>query len=289
MPTPFSVEVSTWGAFKRLHRLLARSGLIEQVPLIFTEGDSWFSTPVTMNLVDHLVFPDSSAAPIPVFGRGGLFFRAERSGDTAATIFSEENLNRLRRWLGAYEFDLILLSAGGNDLVGDFLVDTFDGVDIELSVDEALQIVVATGIFTSLRRLYSAWMDMCSEVRPDTPVLAHTYAYPVRLNAPSELTVANLGLVALLKDRVGPWIAPHLQVVLPSPADQARFVRALVDDFHDRVLRPLSESYTQFHFVDLREQIQDPKFWHDEMHPTGEGFAILAAEVGRAMKDLLAG
>lgn len=52
---------------------------------MFCEGDSWFSTPLTMNLLDWLVFPtpEEEELGIPIRGRGGLFYRDEATGSQA--------------------------------------------------------------------------------------------------------------------------------------------------------------------------------------------------------------
>jgi hypothetical protein len=128
MPAGQSVQTTRRGEFRRIMRALERNpALRARTPVVFCEGDSWFSTPLAMNLLDWLVFatPEEEARGVPIVGQGGLFFRAEHSGDLATRHLQPRRFNDLMQWYGGFDFDIALLSAGGNDFVADFLVKTF--------------------------------------------------------------------------------------------------------------------------------------------------------------------
>ncbi|MEJ2789523.1 MULTISPECIES: hypothetical protein [unclassified Pseudoxanthomonas] len=79
-----SLMTTRRGEFRTLYRALARKpAAFASTPIVFCEGDSWFSTPLSMNLLDWLVFPASEDEKkgVPLFGAGGLFFLTK----TAAT------------------------------------------------------------------------------------------------------------------------------------------------------------------------------------------------------------
>ena len=103
---------TTFGRFASHHRLLARNGrqgrkpALDDTPLVLVEGDSWLAMPLYHDIADHL---ERSA--------GGVFLRQGRHGDTAARMFDGRSLARIERNLKAFGFDLLLVSAGGNDLV----------------------------------------------------------------------------------------------------------------------------------------------------------------------------
>ena len=83
MPDTQSLMNTHRGEFRRLYRELTRKPkLFASTPIIFCKGDSWFSTPLSMNLLDWLVFPTpkDEEKGVPLFGAGGLFFRTEDSG-----------------------------------------------------------------------------------------------------------------------------------------------------------------------------------------------------------------
>ncbi|MGL4241356.1 MAG: hypothetical protein ACRCTI_09635, partial [Beijerinckiaceae bacterium] len=216
---------------------------------------------------------------VPIFGRGGLFYRAEESGDLAVEMFSPKPLKDIMGWYGKFEFDIALLSAGGNDFVSDFLKATFAGQRDPLTVDQAFARVVATGRYDEVRAAYERALTRMIELRPKTPIVGHTYCYPLKMSVAANLTVGNLGIAALLKKNAGPWIGPFVGKVLPDVGDQRRFALALIDGFVERVLIPLSRDprfRRNFRFIDLRQDCPNDSDWFDEMHPTGSSFHRLS-------------
>lgn len=292
MPPSQSLLSTRRGEFRQLYRALRRRPeAFKATPVVFCEGDSWFSTPLSMNLLDWLVWPapGADALGVPLFGAGGLFFRAEDSGDLALDMFSARGIRDLAGWYDGFDFDLVLLSAGGNDFVNGFLRDTFRGAT-RMDVEAAWGRVAATGRYERVRDAYRALVVRLQAIRPDTPILAHTYDYPRRMGQPAQLTLGNIGAAALLRQGVGPWIGNRIAHVLPAVADQRRFARMLIDGFVDRVLVPLRDDPATgrvFDFVDLRGTLARDALWSDEMHPTGEGFALLASRFRRGMRAKL--
>jgi len=280
------------GEFRRIYRALQRKpDLAARTPVFFCEGDSWFSTPLSMNLLDWLVFPtpEDEERGVPLFGAGGLFFRTEKSGDMAVDIFSERRVADLVDWYEGFEFDAVLISAGGNDFVAGFLQGLFAGQS-PMTPEQAFARVERSRRFDEVRGAYQRFLRAFKRTRPNTPILAHTYDYPQRMGEPARLTVANLGAAALLRDNIGPWIAPHVAHVLPQVAQQKRFAALLIDGFHDNVLQPLAaraEFSGLFTFVDLRGTLRQADAWFDEMHPTGAGFHTLSLKLRRAANALL--
>ena len=287
-----SVITTRVGQFRDIHRALKRKpALFAATPIVFCEGDSWFSTPLAMNLVDWLVFPSpqDEARGVPVFGAGGLFLRREHSGDLATDMFTAAKVRGLARWYEGFEFDIALLSAGGNDFTGAFLARTF-ARESRMGVSQAFDIVVATGRYEQVLAAYRRVVAAFVAARPRTPILAHTYDYPIALGRAGALGVAGVGAIALLTREVGPWIAPHVAHVLPSIADQRAFARRIIDGFEQRVLRVLRDepaSRGLFDYVDLRGTLDSQGQWFDELHPTSSGFHLLAAKLRAAALERL--
>ncbi|UHQ19064.1 hypothetical protein LVB87_12855 [Lysobacter sp. KIS68-7] len=292
MPAGQSVQTTRRGEFRRIMRALEnKPALRARTPVVFCEGDSWFSTPLAMNLLDWLVFPtpQEEARGVPIVGQGGLFFRAEHSGDLALDIFKPRNFNDLMRWYGGFDFDIALLSAGGNDFVGTFLEKTFARLG-PMTPQAAFDVVrTKTTRYADVRNAYASGLARMLAVRPNTPIIGHTYAYPLRMGVAAELTLANIGAIALMKDDIGPWIGPPMKHVLPTVAEQRQFARLLIDGFVELVLEPLARDPRfagRYRFIDLRTQAPNVSDWFDEMHPTGETFHRLskpfAAEIAAA-------
>ena len=291
MPASQSVYTTRLGEFRAIYRELKRHPeLRARTPVVFCEGDSWFSTPASMNILDWLVFPTPEAEErgVPIFGQGGLFFRAEESGDLATNMFTTRRLKDLMGWYGAVEFDIALLSAGGNDLVGKFLKKAFADKG-PMTVPQALAVVEKSGRFNDVHQAYERALTAMVKLRPSTPIVAHTYCYPLKMGTPADLTIANIGLVALLKKNAGPWIGPYVGRALPALADQRLFARRMIDAFVERVLEPLAidpRLRNNFRYVDLRECAPAEDDWFDEMHPRGAVFKRLSEPFAREIRNL---
>lgn len=284
-----STSLTRRGLFRQIYRGMDRKGLLATTPVIFCEGDSWFSTPLAMNLLDWIVSPapQDEEAGVPLLGKGGLFFRAEHSGDHASrnakqpkrSMFVKSNIDDLIGWFRNFDFDLVLLSAGGNDFVDEYLRKTFAGKE-GLSVAGAMKVVKESGKYDAVRDAYRLFVGRFAAVKPDMRFLTHTYAYPIRIGEKGPLTVGNVGVAAALKKSVGPWIGPHIQGAIADNGDRSQhrlFARQLIDGFEREVLREVKSEFRGiFDYVDLREVLPQPEDWFDEMHPTETGFHRLA-------------
>ena len=287
-----SLMTTRRGEFRALYRALKRDRrAFESTPVIFCEGDSWFSTPLAMNLLDWLVWPtpEDEARGVPLFGAGGLFFRTEASGDLATDMFSPRGVRDLADWYDGFEFDLVLVSAGGNDFTDKFLQGLFRGAR-PMGVAAAFQRVIDSGRYQEVLAACRAFVERFRAIRPRTPILAHSYDYPLRLGRAAHLSLGNIGAAALLKQGVGPWIGNRIAHVLPGVAQQRRFARLMIDGYVERVLVPLRDDASTgrvFDFVDLRGTLTRESQWFDEMHPTGAGFALLAERFREQMRAKL--
>jgi lysophospholipase L1-like esterase len=268
---------TAFGQFLNHYRALKRAGQLATTPLILSEGDSWFSTPLYFNLVDWLEADAAQSA----------FLRLESSGDLATDIFAGASLRKIGQRLKDIEFDVLLISAGGNDFVDEFLRRTFAGKS-PMSVAAALTTVRATGRFDQVRVAYQRMIDTALAARPNIRILAHSYDYPQRMGAPAQLTLEQIGLVALLKRSIGDWIQKNVRHVLPTEDEQRAFARGMIDEFHDSVLMPLHNAHPQhFELVDFRGQLTQASDWNDEMHPTGNAFRRLAVPLRAHLRALL--
>lgn len=291
MSTNLSV-LPTHGQFLEIYkRLRGNKKLFNRTPIVFCEGDSWFSTPLYMNILDWLVFatPDEESQGVPVMGRGGLFYRDETSGHLATGMFTAKNVKRLMKAYAAFDFDIALLSGGGNDFVSDYLKATFAKQKTPISVDAAFALVVNTGRYDEVRDALTRMLDAMVVTRPKTPIVIHSYCYPLKLGAQGALTLANIGAIAAFKRQIGPWIGPHVQAALPALEDQRRFARKMIDGYADRVLFPLQQTprfRNLLRVLDLRNDCPNESDWFDEMHPTGASFHRLSKKFEAEVRSL---
>ena len=71
-----------------------------------------------------------------------------------------------------------------------------------MTVAQAFQTVAQTQRFDDIYKAYERALGAMVKLRPNTPIIGHNYSYPLKLGVPANLTIANIGLIALLKKHV---------------------------------------------------------------------------------------
>ncbi len=255
-------------------------------PAILYWGDSWFSTPLYLNLARQ--------SCLRINGMGMI---VGKPGAEAAELFGKDDVKRMVARLKASPFDLLCLSAGGNDCL-DRLAQVFQrwqGRDVaRISAAEAYQRLSDSGAFARVHDAYAGLLDALARLRQERPafrVVGHPYVPIHRIGVAADLTVANIGLIAWLKDDVGPWMWNRMQWVLADKAEGKRFADLiLVEGFGRGVLQKLAGEYPGFFsVVDFAgvTGIDQDSFWNDEIHPTEQGFLQLSRPFNQHLRDQL--
>lgn len=163
---------------------------------MLAEGDSWnsFGSAMGYGIPNFLEFPDRV-----------LITNIASPGDTMASMVDLRG-RELSRLLDSWEFDAILLSAGGNDLIAELPNIIRPGQqDPHSSIRwvswHRLAVRLETG-FAAISRAVAA-----SRANKRTPIFVHTY------DTPTPRPAAALDLGGL---RVGPWLQPALANVPPE-------------------------------------------------------------------------
>jgi hypothetical protein len=271
---------------KRHQRAVAE--WLEQRAAVLYWGDSWFSTPLYPNLARQ------SAERID-----GLRVIIGKPGATAAQLISPKQVDAMIGRINGNPIDLLALSVGGNDALSERLAKVFapwmKAARAPIAPADAFQRLLDSGMFERLREQYDHLLDALrrkvQKKRPNFRVVGHGYAPLRRIGDAGDLTISNIGLIAILKDDVGPWLYGPMKRVLASPAEGKVFADLLlVDGFRDRVLVPMQHAYPGlFSCADFSTVagLADPAVWYDEIHPTEHGFAFCRALLNDAIRAAL--
>lgn len=220
----------------------------ERVRLFLAEGDSWFSVGgATTNLL--MALDDSNT----------LIVSCARPGDTMRNMADMGNrafLDLLRPNFGV-KWDGVLLSAGGNDLLGDVGL-LIEGGNLS---HEGLRIAL-DGVALGYRRIVGAVRDHHA-----CRIHAHTYDYPV-----SDPWGG--------RGRLGPWIGNRLLAAGVAPRRHDAIITDIVDALADTI-----DGIADLTVHDTRGLLTPRPWrrwgwqacWRNEMHPTRAGYAQLAA------------
>jgi hypothetical protein len=241
---------------------------IKQFPkrlVILTEGDSWFSYPLNANIADYIEMMNDFS-----------ILRLEHNGDEAREILGagSEQLKKIKNYLKSYPVDLLLMSAGGNDLVAGELAKVLDKKVNGNTWQSSVKLAKLTTVLDDIVGAYTRLLDARDTLRPKCMVFAHSYCYfqPTGRKA--------TGPFGLLKS--GPWMRPVLTKKGIDPDSEGReLARYLVDELHAR-LSALAAVRSRFVIVDHRATLPaDDVHWADEIHPSGTGFRRLAEDCWR--------
>jgi hypothetical protein len=237
---------------------------VKQFPkrlVVLTEGDSWFSYPLSNNIADYVELMNTELS----------MMRLEHNGDEAREIFApgSEQLKNLKAYLKKYPVDALLVSAGGNDIVAAELKKLLDKKTRGATWQSAVKLTTFTTLLDDIVAAYSRVLDARDALRPNCVVFAHSYCY---FQPTGRKATGPFGLLSS-----GPWMRPVLVAKGIDPDTEGRDVaRYLVDELHAR-LRALAAVRSRFQLIDMRAALPvDDVHWADEIHPSGTGFKQLA-------------
>jgi hypothetical protein len=232
------------------------------LPPVVTEGDSWFSYELFLNIVDRI--DDTKRFALK---------RLESSGDTLVRMVGSTpgaaGIRALKKVVQGERPVFLFFSGGGNDIAGPELRGALRPFDPKRKPREYLDTPGWRALIAGLRTGYQVLVD---EIGPLCPVFAHGYDYFV----PSKKAVKIFPGVP----GPGPWVLPEMlrpEVGITDPALQRAIGRAMIDVLNDDVLAALERSHAgAFAHLDLRGTLDPDKDWENEIHATRTGNQALA-------------
>lgn len=222
-------------------------------PRIVSQGDSWCSLPI----FSPCDLSESIAQHLPVFNLA-------TPGDDLADMASDEKLNELLWSIEEFKPDAVLLSGGGNELIGEVefpKVLCYSAKAENYVLHDALMPKISSAISSLEKVLFQIEM-----LTHKPKVLLHSYDWPM----PSK---PKGWLGGPLHDKNIPreeWAATCACII-------NAFDRALLDLAHE-----VGPWVTR---VDLRgSSMGRAANWHDDIHLSSSGYKIAAARVVNVLK-----
>ena len=244
--------------------------------LLLAEGDSWFAWAylgfdVSPSILNALKFDRRTATLCYAYS-------GHTSGDMAAMAISAGFMQEF----SARRFQAVLLSGGGNDLFdalkdGNILKPAAgaDPNDPASYIDTLALDALKDYVTLNYRQILS-WRKLATSMNKTTPVLLHTYDYPMPRPAPAK---------AFGKPAVGPWLLPALQAVAAPAALHFDIIKEISSDMLD-CIRAFHDPAAGIFVVDTCDTLTpaspaatgDDADWVNEIHPNAAGYAKLAAK-----------
>jgi hypothetical protein len=242
----------------------------QQAPLdLLAIGDSWFEYPV----YDNGPWPEETGivAPVQLQSMGSpppQILNLAQHGQATTAMLSWENQQTLQSvledgsWLNQETNlpDAILVSAGGDDVVGDQFV-------IYLDYGRGLNVDRFKGALASVEASYKDLFAFRDMFAGGVPIIGHCYDY----------ALPNGVVPACVEEA---WLKPSLDFAGYGYADGVAIVKTMIDMVHDMFAGLAAESQYNFTLIDTRGVIApdttSPTGWANEIHPHFAGFTALA-------------
>lgn len=237
-------------------------------PVVVSEGDSWFSRSDVVGKLDRG----------PAGGqREWALLRLERNGDEILTILSGSQRVRLREVFSAQPVDALLLSAGGNDLIGPDLFALLRPWKAGMAPQDA---VAYSRFERRLRQISDCWrelLDLLADAGQSTRVFVNSYDYAIPSDRPVRLLWGALTVA-------GPWMKPAFEARRIPQRQRAGIVKLLIDGFCAALDAVAAESRGVGRLIRVETRGAVGTYWRDEIHPNARG----ATRVARRFEAALA-
>ena len=243
---------------------------------VLAEGDSWFSYGGWMwggkTLIEQL--NDYQTVNLVSIAQPG----AELEGMVEPRNRRQWVLATNPDWLDDQKYDVVLISGGGNDVVGDELPSLlFERSDTRKGKDQVKKSALETAFRIMHSHLDSIRNTVDQRIGTGTPILMHGYDYA----QPSGRAFEMLGGLIT----VGPWIKHSLVFKgVVDDDEQREIVNFLIDQFNE-FLGKRETDIADFHYLDVRGTL-DANDWADELHPTTAGRQKLAQVFRQGLVDV---
>ncbi len=248
-------------------------------PRVICFGDSWFNYP--LQIIDL-------NKQLERLYRKAYFYNESVLGRESGQL--KKLRPRLQRLLQQYQFDVLLLSMGGNDVVGselrEFIKHSDEPQDFGTRAwgrvpDLVNQHIHLASFESTLRYIasdYQQIIDLRNQVRPDCEIVMHNYDYPW----PDGKSYKLFG-----KKLAGPWIRPFMQEVGVGDFASQRIICSWLIDQFTEVQRELLSHNRRVRCVDSRGLVIKASEWDNEIHPKRAGFKRIAEVAWKPVLDSL--
>lgn len=248
------------------------------------EGDSWFTIGAIPS--SNLLFELKLAKPTVILNLG-------YPGDTVQNIarLTKGNAEFERRLADprfSSDWDAILMSGGGNDLIDaahDVLVQKPKARSKAAEcVDDAALAALLTKIVEGYEHVVAV-RDGAGSPSKGTPIVIHTYDYPTPRPAPAQF---------LFVPFTRPWLYPAFK----KREIPIKLYVPLAEYLLDRLaatLEDLENSLPDFHVVNTLGRLARAKLgskgnsgdWLNEIHPNSDGYRKIADRIVRKIHSVL--
>jgi hypothetical protein len=245
-------------------------------------GDSWYKYPLDGQLLlPPYDFGIVAKSQLQSMGNPNpIILNQAWPGQASTAVLSRTNqetiitlLENGSNWMNGTGPDGILISAGGDDIVGEqfAIYIEYGGAGLSGRFQGVLDLVQAS---------YEDLFDFRDKFASGVPIIGHCYDYAI----PSGVPAAGI---------LGPWLRPSLDFALYNAPARTKAIHDMIEGFYGMLNGLTSKAKNNFHLVDTRKTIAPnknyPDGWANEIHPYTPGFTALAKKYLAVLQNLFPG
>ena len=228
-------------------------------PLVIAEGDSWFlfPKPGVKDTIDYLL------------KNYRILSLADAGDEISDYLKNGELINKVEK----FKPDFVLISGGGNDIVGpeikEVLNTNYNGGD---NFEQLLNVDKFEIKLNLLRDGYSELILGIMKLSAKTKIFIHGYDYI--LSNPSKKVIKS------------GWANKYMiEVGIKDEKIRRSLIKYLIDSFND-MLADFSNTLENVFYVDNRGTVNFDE-WMDEIHPNNSGYQKIANNFINSIEDAL--
>jgi hypothetical protein len=169
-------------------------------------------------------------------------------------------------------FDMILFSAGGNDIVGRCLLPLLRQRESWMSWRDCINEQRFQWRLDQIEGAYHELLALRNDYHPAAWIFSHDYDRAIPSDKP----------IRFGPFKVGPWMKPYLEVKgIRDETEQRQIIWFMLERL-SLMLQKLEQSNERFYHVRTQETLKESE-WGDEIHPTKAGFEKIAARIQKAI------
>jgi metacaspase-1 len=238
-------------------------------PVIYAEGDSWFCYPKSVG--PHQI-EDAPSDLIEQLGERYAVFTEAKPGDVAITMrgFIHDKPGLISE-IGRLKADILLLSAGGNDLLGNGRLERFLEAGSRKLTEYTASVAYSNAFWAAVDAIEVMIRESLRR-HPKLQVVTHGYDYAI----PSG---------------VGPWLQKPMDALGIPRGKHAPIAKRIADQFNTALIKLAAAinadiGKRRVHHVDLRGTLSKESHWRDELHSTTAGNKLLAAKIAAKIDEI---
>jgi hypothetical protein len=239
---------------------------------ILAEGDSWFDYPYpSLFFGGGVIKRLTKRLGVPILNLA-------KAGDEARNMLGVEQRERLTQHLengcpAGGDWDVLLFSGGGNDIVGNPMALWINDYKSGLSPARLINQPRFDAALSLVRAAYEDLIGLRDSLSPGTRLVFHAYDFAI----PDGRGVCHLG----------PWLKPTFDLhAFPSQTAAFNVVKAMLKQFAT-MLRSLERNHGAVTFINTQGTLAvRTSSWHNELHPSKSGFNQITQVFYHKLKSL---